>query len=215
MNVHFRTLTVVTVFGGLLLSQPECLAGEERGFYAGADVGGTTAESTSLKEFPDAPSGGNVEFNAGARLSLNGGYRFNNWFSLGAEMGYMFNTVKGADIALAQSPLLANVEFRMPNKSRFEPFIGGGPGFSLTVISLDDDGLNGGSDVDGSAGDTVFAWQAYGGVRYKINPTMSVGVVYKYFEADAANWDVGGTSQDIRFGRATVHTFSGSFQWNF
>ena len=116
MNVHFRTLTVVTVFGGLLLSQPECLAGEERGFYAGADVGGTTAESTSLKEFPDAPSGGNVEFNAGARLSLNGGYRFNNWFSLGAEMGYMFNTVKGADIALEQSPLLANVEFRLPDE---------------------------------------------------------------------------------------------------
>ena len=59
MNVHFRSLAVVTVFGGLALSQAESLAGEERGFYAGADVGGTTAESTSLKEFPDAPPGGN------------------------------------------------------------------------------------------------------------------------------------------------------------
>ena len=91
MNVHFRTLTVVTVFGGLALSQSAGIAGEERGFYAGADLGGAIAESTSLREFPDATPGGDVKFHPGARLSLNGGYRFNNWFSLGAETGVIVN----------------------------------------------------------------------------------------------------------------------------
>lgn len=215
MNVHFRTLTVVTVFGGLALSRSAGIAGEERGFYAGADLGGAIAESTSLREFPDATPGGDVKFHPGARLSLNGGYRFNNWVSLGAETGLIVNEAKAADITLSQTPFLANVEFRMPNKSPIEPYIGGGPGVSVSVIALDDDGLNSGSNVDGSAGDAVFAWQAYAGVRYKINETMSVGVVYKYFEADAPTWDVGGTSQDIRFGRAHVHSFSASFLWNF
>ena len=188
MKINSRFPAGVTVFAGLAFIQAGSLAGEERGFYVGADIGGTIAESTSLKEFPDAPPGGEVEFHPGARLSLNGGYRFNNWFSLGAETGYMFNTVKGADIALSQTPFLANVEFRLPNRSRFEPFAGGGPGFSVSVITLDNDTLNGGSDVDGSAADAVFAWQAYGGVRYKINDQMSVGVLYKYFAADESGW---------------------------
>lgn len=215
MNVHFQSLSVVAVWGGLVLSEAPGNAGEERGFYVGADVGGTIAESVSLKEFPDAPPGGEVKFHPGARLSLNGGYRFNNWFSLGAETGYLFNMVKGADIALSQTPLLGNVEFRLPNESPLEPFIGGGPGFSVTVITLDNDGLNGGSGVDGNAADAVFAWQAYGGVRYKINERMSVGLLYKYFEADASRWNVSDTAQDIRFGRAHVHSFSASFQVNF
>jgi len=215
MNSYFQSLAAVTVLGSLAVSPQRTIADEERGFYVGADVGGTIAESTSLREFPDAPPGGEVEFRPGARLSINGGYRFNGWLSLGAETGYMFNLVDGADIALTQTPLLANVEFRMPNKSPLEPFIGGGPGFSVSTIALDDEGLNSGSDVDGSATDAVFAWQAYGGVRYKINERMSVGILYKYFEADAPSWDVDGTSQDIRFGRAHVHAFSGSFQMTF
>lgn len=214
MNLGNKSWKAVTI-GSFALSALPAFADEERGFYAGADVGGTIAESVSLKEFPDAPPGGDVKFHPGARLSLNGGYRFNNWLSLGAETGFMVNTVKGADIAISQTPFLANVEFRMPNQTPLEPFIGGGPGVSVTVIALDHDRLNGGSDVNGSAADAVFAWQAYGGVRYKITESMSVGLLYKYFAADPASWDVRHTSQQIRFGTANVHSFSASFQVNF
>lgn len=214
MNLGNRSIKAVTLVGTALSALP-VFADEERGFYAGADVGGTIAESVSLKEFPDAPPGGDVKFHPGARLSLNGGYRFNNWLSLGAETGFMLNTVKGADIAISQTPFLANVEFRMPNETPLEPFIGGGPGVSVTVIALDHDRLNEGSDVNGSAADAVFAWQAYGGVRYKITESMSVGLLYKYFAADPASWDVRHTSQQIRFGQAKIHSFSASFQVNF
>ncbi len=214
MNLRCGFLSSFTVCGVALIALP-VIAEENLGFYLGADVGGTIAESTSLKEFPDAPPGGDVEFHPGARLTLNGGYRFNNWLSLGLETGLMVNAVKDADISVSQVPLMANVEFSVPNKSRLEPFIGGGPGFSASSIYVDDDRLGTGSDVDGGAAEVVFAWQAYGGVRYKWKDSVSVGLVYKYFAAEETEWDVRRTSQDIRFGRARIHSVSASFQVKF
>lgn len=214
MNLRFELLRAVTRCAVALIALP-AIADENRGFYAGAEVGGTVAESASLKEFPDVPPGGEVKFHPGARLSLNGGYRFNQWLSLGLETGFMANAVKDSDISVSQVPLLANVEFSVPNQSPIEPFVGGGPGFSASSIYVDDDRLGTGSDVDGGAAEVVFAWQAYGGVRYKVSDSVSVGLVYKYFAADETEWDVRGTSQDIRFGRARIHSFSASVQVKF
>ena len=207
-------LSLGTVFG-LALVPVTTLAAEGGGVYYNADLGGTIIESTSLKEFPDAPPGGKVEFNPGVRLSLGGGFRFNEWLSLGGETGFSFNSIDGADATVSQVPFLANVEFRLPNKTPLVPFFGGGPGMSFSGITIDDDSIGNGSRVDGSASDAVFAWQAYGGVRYKLNDNMSVGVIYKYLYADSTNWDVDGTSQDMRFGETSMHTISGSFSMDF
>lgn len=215
MKASVRSVLLLSVCSLPALFSARSEAGEDRGIYFNADVGGTVAESTRLKEFPDAPPGGKVKFHPGVRLSMGGGYRFNDWLSVGGETGFLVNGVKGADVSVSQVPILANVEFSMPNKSPLVPFIGGGPGVSLSVISLDDDSLGNGSRVDGSASDAVFAWQAYGGVRYKLNDTMSVGVAYKYFGAGASTWEVRRASQDIRFGRAHVHCFSASFSMGF
>ena len=200
---------------GLALLPMITFAGEESGIYFNADLGGTIMESTPLKEFPNAPPGSKVEFDPGVRLGLGGGFRFNNWVSLGGETGFSVNKVKGADVTVSQFPFFANVEFRMTNSSPLVPFIGGGPGVSFSVIGLDNDSLGNGSRLDGSASDAVFAWQAYGGVRYKINDNMSVGVAYKYFNAESPTWDVQNTSQDIRFGKMHVHTISASFSMSF
>jgi len=127
----------------------------------------------------------------------------------------MFNTFKDADGYLSQAPFLANVEFRLPNRSPIVPFIGGGPGMSFSAIWFDNDSLGNGSRVDGSAGDTVFAWQAYGGLRYRINEYMSAGIIYKYFDAQATSFEVNNTSQDIRFAKTHVHTISACFSMSF
>ena len=215
MKNHVQSVSFLGVCGLLAVSSPFALADEHHGLYFNADVGGTLADSTALNEFPGAPPGGKVEFNPGMRLSMGGGYRVNDWFSAGGEFGYMWNTFKGADGYLSQTPMLANVEFRLPNKSPIVPFIGGGPGMSFNVIWLNSDSLGNGSLVDGAAGDTVFAWQAYGGLRFKINEYMSAGVVYKYFDAQASKWDVDNTSQDIRFGKTHVHSICASFSMSF
>jgi opacity protein-like surface antigen len=86
---------------------------------------------------------------------------------------------------------------------------------SFNVIWLDNDSLGNGSRVDGSAGDAVFAWQVYGGFRFKINDSMSAGVVYKYLDTQASEWDVDNTSQDIRFGKVHVHSISATFSMSF
>ena len=189
--------------------------GDEAGPYFNADLGPAFTEDTKLKEFPDAVPGGKVRFDPGARLSLGGGWRFNDWLSAGGETGVIANDLSDADGSFSQVPLLANVEFRLPNQSPFVPFIGGGPGLSVSVINLDHDSLAGGSNVHGSTADTVWAWQIYGGARYKLTDNMSLGFVYKYFEAGSPTWDVRRTSQDIRFGDAHTHSFGVSFSMNF
>lgn len=187
-----------------------------QGFYLGAEAGGAVAESTSLREFPDAPPGGRVKFHTGARLGLNAGYRFTDWLSLGAETGFIVNEIRGADAALVQAPILGVVEFRLPNKSRVEPFIGGGPGVSFSVLGIDNDTLaEGGTEVDGADSDAVFAWQAYGGLRVRLNDHLSLGAAYKYFAAEAPSWSVENTSADVRFGRAKVHSVIVMFTANF
>ncbi len=214
MNMACLSWRSLAVCGVALVAMP-AVAEEKVGFFAGADVGGTVAENPRLKEFPDAPPGGDVELQPGARLSLQAGYRFTEWVSLSLETGLLVNGVKDADMTVSQVPLMANIELSIPNRSPFEPFVGGGPGFSVSSIYVDDDRLNSGTDVDGGAADVVFAWQVYGGVRYNFKEWMSLGLVYKYFAAGEAEWDVRNTSQDIRFGRARIHSLSLLFQARF
>ncbi len=215
MKNHVQSVSILSAIGLLAVSSPSVLADEHHGLYFNGDIGGTLADSTALNEFPDAPPGGKVEFHPGMRLSVGGGFRFNDWFSVGAETGFSYNTFKGADGYFSQTPFLGNVEFRLPNKSRIVPFIGGGPGMSFNTIFLDDDSLGSGSRIDGAASDAVFAWQVYGGLRFKINEYMSAGVIYKYLDAQASEWDVEDTSQDVRFGKTHVHTISASFSMSF
>jgi opacity protein-like surface antigen len=212
-----RPVSPFVLAGVVLASAAFQAAGhEEHGFYLGADAGVASAESTSLREYPDAPPGNKVKFYNGARLSLGAGYRFTDWFSLGAETGFIANEIKNADAALVQAPILGVVEFRLPNRSPVEPFAGAGAGVSLSVLGINDDTLaDGGTNVDGADSDAVFAWQAYGGLRFRLTDHLSLGAVYKYFSAEAPEWKVENTSQSVRFGRARVHSVSVVFNANF
>jgi len=190
-------------------------ADEKQGPYFSGDLGAALTDDTDLKEYPGLGRGHHVEFDTGVRLSLSGGWRFTEWFRAGGEFGFIAHGIKGADAIFYQCPLMGVVEFQLPNKTPLVPFIGGGPGFSTAIIGFDDDNLAGGDFIDGSASDAVFAWQVYGGLRYKIDQNISVGVVYKYFEADAPTWEVNNTSSDIRFGRTRTHSISASFAMSF
>jgi opacity protein-like surface antigen len=200
---------------GLLLAG--AVSAEERpmGPYFGADFGVALTQDTKLREFPGASGGGKVEFDPGVRLSLSGGWRVTPWFRGGGEFGFISHTIDGADAAVTHMPLLANVEFQLPNRTRLLPFIGGGPGVAFSVLDIDDDFLGDGDFVDGSTSDAVFAWQVYAGLRFRINESMSVGVVYKYFEADGSDWDVENSSSEISFGRIRSHAINASFSMSF
>lgn len=191
-------------------------SGEERpGPYFNAALGGSVAADTKLREFPNAPPGGKVKFDPGVALDVGGGFKFNEWLLVGGQTGVLINGIKGSDAALTQVPMLANLELRFPNNSPLVPFIGGGPGMAFSSITLNHDNLNGGSDVDGSDSTAVFAWHAYGGIRYKINEKMSIGVSYRYFWAEKPEWEVDNSFQDIRFGESHIHVISANFSMGF
>jgi opacity protein-like surface antigen len=74
--------------------------------------------------------------------------------------------------------------------------------------------------VDGGESDTVFAWQAFGGLKYAINDRMSLGVTYKYLQTEAPKWEVdedffSGLSSDIRMSHLKTHTVAFIFSFKF
>jgi opacity protein-like surface antigen len=215
VKAHSYALLSLNAVTALALFVPSSSGEERPGPYFNAALGGSVAADTKLREFPNAPPGGKVKFTPGVALDVGGGFRFNEWLLVGGETGVLVNGIKGSDAALSQVPILANVELRFPNNSPLVPFIGGGPGIAFSTISLDNDNLNGGSNVDGSDSSAVFAWQAYGGIRYKINESMSLGVSYKYFWANKPQWEVDNSFQDIRFGESHIHVISANFSMSF
>jgi len=194
------------------------------GLYFKADVGGNWTESTELREFfgPVAP-GSRVEFNAGPRFGFTAGYDVLEFLGLEAQIGSYYNeisSVSGAtslDAWIVNVPFLANARLHLPTYYRVSPFVGAGVGGSTTILDSHHMTVND-IHLEGSDGDTVFAWQAFAGVRFMINQHMGLSVEYHYFESDPASWkaDSFGTSSDrVSFGKLQTHSVSLAFDWTF
>jgi opacity protein-like surface antigen len=195
-------------------------------FYVKLDAGGNITEDTDLREFfgPVAP-GTRVKFDPGFRTGLAGGYFFTEWFALEAEGGFIQNRISeitGADRVhdawFASIPFLVNGKLQLPNSSPFTPYAGAGAGFSVSLINVSEISLNN-TSMSGDISDTVFAWQAFAGLRYKINSQMGLSFEYRYFNTDGPSWQAdftSGTATDtMKFGNIHSHCFSLAFDWHF
>jgi len=189
----------------------------QQGWYAKGAVGIAWTEELDLKQFIGPTSGASVEFDPDIRLDIGGGYRFSDWFAAELETGVIFNyfdRIGGDndpdDSSLANVPFLINGVFEFPTQSGFVPFIGGGLGFSFTVLELDHVG-----GVDGDDTDTVFAYQGFAGVRYDINEQWSVSLAYKYFGTSDPSWDVHHISGEIELEGAHTHAVMAGFSYHF
>jgi opacity protein-like surface antigen len=200
--------------------------GQNTGFYVKGDVGGNVTQDIDVKEFfgPVAP-GTEVHLDPGFRAGLVGGYQALDWLAGEVELGAMENTVRsitGAtrvhDATFANVPLLFNVKLQYPNQSGFIPYAGAGAGFSEAIFDVGRVTLNGVS-LHGNDADTVFAYQAFAGVRYQLNEQMGVSLEYHYFVADSPTWQAdftSGTGSDtMRFGRSQTHAISLAFEFRF
>jgi opacity protein-like surface antigen len=196
------------------------------GFYVKADAGGNITQDTDLKEFfgPVAP-GTKVKLDPGFRAGLTGGYQFIDWFAGELEVGYMGNridSITGADRIhdawFANVPFLVNGKLQLPNRTPFTPYAGAGIGFSEALIDVGRIDI-GGTSLHGSINDTVFAWQAFAGLRYSLNDRMGLSVEYRYFAADGAEFQAdftSGTASDtMRMGRTQTHAISLAFDYRF
>jgi len=214
------------ILGGILFLPMTDACSEESdsnstGFYFDVDLGVAVVNDIKLVSQGIARSELTAELSAGPRLSLGGGYNFYEWFGAGLELSVIQNEIQDAhgagDYYYWQVPLMANFEFRLPNKTRFTPMIGGGPGvayrnFYRNVAEENEDGR-------GHMVDYSFVWQVYGGLRYRISDRCSLGVMYKYLALPStgeSNFEWGGDNGiNTRVSGTRTQSVSASFRLDF
>jgi opacity protein-like surface antigen len=225
MNMLMNSSKMLACSCALLASSLPLLAQSSR-FYAKVDVGGNITQDATLNEFFGPVAGDTkVKFDPGVRAGIAGGYQLTDWFAPEVELGFVenkINSITGAsrvhDSWFANVPFLVNGKLQYPNSSPLTPYAGAGVGFSEALLSVGHIDLNG-TSLHGDISDTVFAWQAFAGLRYKINEQMGLSVEYRYFQADAASWQadftVGTPSDTLRMGRTQTHAISLAFDFRF
>ncbi len=217
MNIRFPAILAACAV--CALASPS--AGRSQGFYFNANAGGALADRVDLNGFFGPTPGVKLELHPGFRIGAAGGYNFNQYIGAELETGFIYNRVKGIvgggnfDAALAHVPMMANVVFRCDRADcRWVPYFGAGAGGDVSQIGLRNVTMNA-VTADGTDSTSVFAWQAFAGLRYRFSQNMSIGAGYKFFAARSAGWDFGGPADSIRTGEARIHSFLGEFNFKF
>lgn len=199
---------------------------EQNRFYLRADVGGTSTRDVELREFFGQALVPNSEINLepGIRVGVRAGYGLTDWLAAEVETGVSANaieSVSGAIVSegsLTSVPLLLNARLHVPDHERFSPYVGAGFGVATTVLTGEEI-IIGGTSFDGTTADGVFAYQAFAGVDFAINDHMSVGVEYRYFNAEPSNMTadiaIGTPTDRVKLGRIETHSVSVAFKLRF
>jgi OOP family OmpA-OmpF porin len=224
MNKHVKSLFLAGSCGALFLCA-QAVSAQESKFYIRSDAGGAVTLDTQLKEFfgPVAP-GTKVSFDPGVRFGVAGGYDVTDWFAAEAQVGVFANDIKSitgasrVDATFLNVPFLLNARFQCPNRSLLTPYFGGGVGGSASTLDVDHIDL-GGTTLHGTQSTAVFAYQAFGGLRCRLNDRMGLSVEYRYFATTNPEWKADvtfGTPTDrVRFGGAQTHAVSLAFDFRF
>lgn len=225
MKMRIGVVGVLGTCAVLTLFAPGSAQAQTERFYFKFDAGGAITTDADLKEFlgPVAP-GTKIKFNPGLRTGFGFGFQMTPWFAAEAETGFMGNwmdTVTGGtqvDASFSNVPFLINAKFQFPRFHNITPYFGGGGGGSISI--LDANTLTvGGTSITGSDSTAVFAYQAFGGIRFRINQQMGLSVEYRYFATTEPSWtatETFGTASDtIRFGPIATHALSLVFDWRF
>src|SRR5688572_28330308 len=110
MKKLIHSLALAGSCGVGLLAMPHMAQGQN--FYVTGDVGPAFSEDVKLHRFLVRTPGAEIRLDPGARLSLAGGYAFNDFFAVPVESGFIVNDIRRmggnnrVDGALLHSPLL-------------------------------------------------------------------------------------------------------------
>ncbi|TWJ26425.1 outer membrane protein [Geobacter argillaceus] len=199
-------ITVAAAFTALSLpaictASPARPGGYVSGFIGASitrDTDATTVDYVVPKNFNDR-----IQFDPGITVGGTGGYDF-GFLRLEGELSYKHAELKAIDDkssgsryrsidgSLGALAMMGNVFFDLHNNSRVTPYWGAGAG--LAVLNLSDTfGTNtttGSRDfIYSGANDTVFAYQAGGGVEIALNRQLSLDLGYRYFGTSTATFD--------------------------
>jgi len=135
------------------------------------------------------------EFDTDTGYAVGGayGYNINQFFAVEGEIAYRSNEIDSSTVAAAglvdddinSLSFMGNAIFNAPTYAGFTPYVGAGAGVAR-IGALNDH-------------DTVFAYQAFGGVKKGITQNIDAGLEYRYFDADTASLVNGGTLLDTEY----------------
>jgi len=225
MKIKVGSFAVVLCGSLLLFAAARAQAQVGNRFYFKADIGGNWTQDADLREFFGEPltAGAKVKFDPGLRLGFTTGFRVTEWFSPEVETGIMASEIKSisgsssSDAWFYNVPLMFNIRLQPPHMYTVVPYVGIGTGVSFPSIDVDRISIGNTSIFDGSDSDAVWAYQAFAGLRFKINENMGISVEYRYFHADSAQWeaDFATGSEKFRFGQTETHCVSLAFDFRF
>jgi opacity protein-like surface antigen len=178
------------------------------GWYLRGDIGFSNQRVDRLNNVLDANNTSSVQnltFGTAGIFGLGAGYRFNNWFRVDVTGEYRGNsqflgkdsitypTGFGTDVYHATKSewvVLANGYVDLGTWWCMTPFIGAGVGGArVSIANFTDSGLavQGGPILPGLAfGDNAskwnFAWAVHAGVAYKVTPSFTVELAYRYLD---------------------------------
>ena len=193
---------------------------EGTGPYFRLGVGPSFFENGQLTEF-GTPVSSPVKYRTGLAADGAFGYAFNKYVAADFELGYVgakIDNVPGytsVNSYVYNVPFLANVRLSYPiPRSIVTPYIGAGVGGADVVF--DTDNFNDGADfVFGNENDVVFAWQAFAGLRFQLNPEMSLEIGYKYFATEGPTFTYPPDNFSVGFKGVRTHSVLFTFEWKF
>jgi opacity protein-like surface antigen len=221
MKNNFPRTLLIGISGVVMIAATLAARGQTTPWYVRADLGGTIARDTELKEFfGPGTGGGKVTFDPGVRFAYGGGYRVTDFFAVEVQSGVMANSIKsisGAttdDATFSNVPLLFNLRFEGSDEGHWSPYFGGGLGPCASIIDIQRINI-GGTIVKGSQSDAVLAYQAFAGLRYRITEHIGLALEYHYFGSTQASWDGHALAGQMRFGGIETHAASLAFDYRF
>ncbi len=218
MNKFSKTLMLTVALGALATQGLYAQLMAER-FYLKMDGGASYLMDTELKDFfGPVSSGTELKFDVGPRFGLGGGYDITDWFAGEFELGFLYNGIDSidnateVDAALWTTPFLVNVKLQLPTKSAVVPYVGAGAGGAGMFLDVEHIELEG-TEAWGTDSTVSFAYQFFGGVQFKLNEKMALGVEYRFMGIENSDFD--GEDGSIELGRIQAHAVSAIFTFRF
>jgi opacity protein-like surface antigen len=217
------------------------------GWYLRGDIGFSNQRVDRLNNALDATLTSSVQtnnFNTAGIFGLGVGYKFNNWFRADVTGEYRGNSqFFGKDVntfaggvgtdtyhgSKSEWVVLGNAYVDLGTWWCITPFIGAGVGGArVSINNFTDAGI---TNIGGIAspsvafGDNVskwnFAWAAHAGLAYKVTPSFTVELAYRYLDmgdgltGDLRTFDgTNGINNPTTFKNITSHDLKLGVRWD-
>jgi len=204
-----------------------------QGPYFRAGIGPSFFQDGTLKgySFGSAPGlagftgpTGKVSYDVGVSGYGAFGFAFNKYVGLDFQTGYTWASIDSVqnyyvhDASIGNIPFLGNLTLSLPiPHTNIIPYIGGGAGGADSIFDAHplEEPVSG-NFVAGSEDDVVFAWQAFAGVRFQLDPNISIGVGYDFFATGNPTFSYPpGPNLDVVFKGVRTHTIMFTLQSSF